>query len=94
MSDRGRGFQRQQSLRLPRSLLRVLLLNLQFYYEQLLRRLRRQEPRRTRGHRHFHFVSNSGKLKEKQRDTRTPKEKPGKQHTNKKRKKQPGQLTF
>ena len=45
-------------------------------------------------HRHFHFVSNSGKLKEKQRDTRTPKEKPGKQHTNKKRKKQPGQLTF
>ena len=45
-------------------------------------------------HRHFHFVSNSGKLKEKQRDARTPKEKPGKQHTNKKRKKQPGQLTF
>ena len=45
-------------------------------------------------HKHFHFVSNSGKLKEKQRDTRTPKEKPGKQHTNKKRKKQPGQLTF
>lgn len=49
MTGRGRGFHHQQPLRRPRSLPQVLLWNLQIQYVQLLRRIRRQEPRRTRG---------------------------------------------
>ena len=65
MSGRGRGFHQQPSLRLPRSLLRVPLLNLQFHYEQLLRRLRRQEPRRTGGTQTLSFCFQFGETERK-----------------------------